>query len=198
MKEYSLQSSPFDRSRILRLAPDYVEFENGDLKGKEFVRINKAEIVDIKHEMDWIVWYKFAVGRAFRVVFKTQSKQELKITFKSYFGLHRKYFQFYAELVDDIWEYYLSEIVGQYLDQYGRDEQINLLGFLITREGVQLKESKGKLAWSELSIREYHDYFAIYKTAQPEINTRVNFNEWQSDILFSFIKSVLKDLSQKA
>jgi hypothetical protein len=41
VKEYTLKTRLFDRSRKLILAPDFVAFENKDFKGNEFTRIEK-------------------------------------------------------------------------------------------------------------------------------------------------------------
>lgn len=81
---------------------DYLEWENGDLKGREFTRLNRSDIVDFKHGMDWIVWYKFTVGRQFSVTFKDKRNKELKIKFNSYFDLQKENNQKYSDIVDDV------------------------------------------------------------------------------------------------
>ena len=45
LKQYELRSGLLDRSRKLVLTEEYVEFENKDLKGQEFTRFNKADII---------------------------------------------------------------------------------------------------------------------------------------------------------
>lgn len=91
MNEYKLKSGLLDRLRILRLTSDCVEFENKDLKGKEFTRIDKADILDFKHGMNWLVWYEFTVGRHYNLTIKAKDKKELRINFKSYFGINNDY-----------------------------------------------------------------------------------------------------------
>ena len=47
LKRYELKSGLLDRQRKLVLTEEYVEFENKDVKSKEFTRFNKADIVDL-------------------------------------------------------------------------------------------------------------------------------------------------------
>lgn len=76
MKEHLIKSGFLDRQRKLVLAEDYLDWESGDLKGKEFSTINKSDYADFKHGMDWIVWYKFTVGREYSITFKDTGNQE--------------------------------------------------------------------------------------------------------------------------
>lgn len=126
LKEYELKSGPLDRQRKLVLAEDYVLFENKNLKGQEFTKFNKTDIVDFKHGMDWIVWYKFTVGRQFSITFKDKKNNELKILFKSYFGFNSHYNRMYAEIVDDIWKYYHQDIVNKYLDKFYNNDELRI------------------------------------------------------------------------
>jgi hypothetical protein len=193
LNQYELQNGLFDRKRILIIAPDYVEFENGNLKGKEFTRFNKDEIVDIKHDMDWIVWYEFTVGRKFTITFKNKFNKELKVVFKSYFSLKRQYNQPYADIVNDIWNYYLTDIANLYLDKYYNNEELFLQGLKISPSGVTFADGSITLGWDELSYKEYFGYFAVYKTINPEINSRIDFNKWHSEILFCLIRTIVSD-----
>ena len=143
MKEYLITSGFLDRQRKLILTPDYLEWENGDLKGREFSRINKSDIVDFKHGMDWIVWYKFTAGRQFSITFKDQRNKELKILFKSFFGLHKENNQKYSDIVDDIWRLYHSKIVDNFLDIFYNHGEIEIQEIKFKNEGIELRD-KGK------------------------------------------------------
>ena len=103
MKEYLITSGFLDRQRKLILTEDYLEWENGNLKGQEFTRLDKSDIVDFKHGTEGIVWYKFTVGRQFSITIKDNNNKEVKILFQSYFGLGKDAHQIYAEIIDDVW-----------------------------------------------------------------------------------------------
>ena len=106
MKEYLIKSGFLDRQRKLVLAENHMAWENGDLKGKEFLRISKSDYADFKHGMDWIVWYKFTVGREYSITFNDTKNQELKIRFHSYFGLNNENHQKYFDIINDVWSLY--------------------------------------------------------------------------------------------
>jgi hypothetical protein len=62
MQGYYLKSGLLDRQRKFVICEDYIEFESGDLKGNEFTRFYCNDIIDFKHGLDRVVWYKFSVG----------------------------------------------------------------------------------------------------------------------------------------
>ena len=95
-----------------------MDWENGDLKGKEFARINKSDYADFKHGMDWIVWYRFTVGREYSITFKDTKNKELRILFHSYFGLNNENHQKYSAIINDVWSLYHSDIVNNLLDLF--------------------------------------------------------------------------------
>ena len=193
MKRYELKSGLFDRQRKLVLSEEYVEFENKDLRGKEFTRFNKAEIVDFKHGMDWIVWYKFTVGRQFSIAFKDKRNKELKVVFKSYFGLYSHYHQMYSNIVDEIWRYYHLDIVDKYLDRFYNNEELCLQGLKLNQSGIQLAGQNSVLAWDRVDIKEYYRYFAICDKQNPQVHSRIRYNEYETETLWSIVKIVLKE-----
>jgi hypothetical protein len=193
LKEYELKSGPFDRRRKLVLAEDYVEFENKNLKGQEFTKFNKADIVDFKHGMDWIIWYKFTVGRQFSITFKDTKNRELRILFKSYFGFNSHYNQMYAEIVDDIWKYYHQDIVNKYLDKFYNNEELKVRELKMNQEGIELPGQSSILAWDRVDIKEYYRYFAICDKENSQIHSRVSHNEYETEILWNTIKTILKE-----
>jgi len=122
-----------------------VEFETKDLRGEEFTRFNKADIIDFKHGMDWIVWYKFTVGRQFSITFKDKSNKELKVLFKSYFSLNSNDHQMYSDIVDDIWKYYHQDIVDKYLARFYNDEELIL-------RGLKPESKRNSIGWTKFSF----------------------------------------------
>lgn len=175
------------------LTEEFVEFENKDLKGQEFTRFNKADIIDFKHGMDWIVWYKFTMGRQFSITFKDNRSKELKIVFKSYFGLNSHYHQMYSDIVDDIWRYYHQDIVDKYLDRFYNNEELSLQGLKLNQTGIQLIRQSSVLPWESVVMREYQRYFAVCDKENPEIHSRVSYNEYETEVLWSMIKTILKE-----
>lgn len=198
MKEYLITPGFLDRQRKLILTDDYLEWENGDLKGKEFTRLNKSDIVDFRHGIDWIVWYKFTVGRQFSITFKDKKNKELKIEFNTRFGLHKENFQKYSDIVDDIWSLYHSDIVDSYLDKFYNEGQFEIQGIKFKKEGVELREKLGLISWDKVAIKEYYKYFAIYNKDNSDIHSRVSYNEYGSETLWSSVKTILEKKEMNA
>ena len=177
MKEYSIRSGFSNQPRKLVLADDYLEWENGTLKGQEFTRLERADIVDFRRGMDWIVWYEFTVGRRFSIAFKDIENNELRIQFSSYFGLHKENTQKFSDITDDIWRLYLSPIVSQHLDHFYDHGEIGIRGVKMNSEGVALPGQRESVPWDKVAIKDYYRYFAIYNKDRPDINHRVSWNE---------------------
>ncbi len=193
-KQYELQSGLLGRLRKLILTPDFLEFENKDLKGNEFTRLNKSDIIDFKHGIESIVWYRFIVGQKFVITFKDKKNKELKISFKNYFGLRSNYEQIYSDIVDDIWKFYQEDIVDHHLDKFNRNEELQLKGVIINKKGVGFANGGETIKWAELSVKDYYEYFAIYNTHNPDVHLRISFNEYESEILWSIIRTIPNEM----
>ncbi|MBX2965851.1 MAG: hypothetical protein KF845_06875 [Cyclobacteriaceae bacterium] len=198
MTEYLITSGFLDRQRKLVLADDYLEWENGDLKGREFTRLNRSDIVDFKHGVDWIVWYKFTVGRKFSVTFKDKGGKEFKILFNSYFGLHKENHHKYADIVDNVWRLYHSNIVDNFLDRFYNQGEVEIQGIKLKNEGIELREKIGLVPWNKVAIKDYYRYFAIYNRDNSDLHSRVSYNEYGTETLWSAIKTILKEREMDA
>jgi hypothetical protein len=197
MKVYKVKSGLLDRQRSLMMTDDLVEWESGDLKRNQFTRLNKADIVDFKHGHDWIVWYRFTVGRQFSITIKDKRNRELKIRFTSYFGLHPEYIDLYAEMVDDIWRLYHSDIVDRHLDILKNSGELEIQGIKLSESGIQLRGQQSVISWDNLNIKEYYSYFAVFHQETPELHSRVSYNEYGTEILWSMLKNILKHKEAK-
>lgn len=198
VKKYLITSGFFDRKRNLTLTEDYLEWENGDLKGKEFTRLHKSDIIDFKHGMDWIVWYEFTVGRQFSITFKDKKNKELRIQFSSYFGFHKENYQKYSNIINNIWKFYHSNIVDNYLDSFYNNGEVEIKGIKLKSEGIELREETGLIPWNKVATSDYHRYFVIYHCDNSVIHSRVSYNEYGTETLWSAIKTILKEKRMNA
>lgn len=193
VKEYLITSGLLDRQRKLVLYEDYLEWESKDLRGSEFTKLEKTDIVDFKHGMDWIVWYKFIVGRQFSVTLKDKQNKELKIEFNSRFGLHKENDQKYSEIVDDIWRLYHSSIADSFLDNFYNGGRVQIQGITLRNDGIEIRGDKGLIPWNKVETKDYYKYFAIYHRDNSSIHSRVGYNEYGTETLWSAIKTILKE-----
>lgn len=189
MNHYDLASGLLGQRSKLLLTEDYLEFENNGL----VVRMNKEDIEDFKHGVDGIVWYEFTVGRQFSITFRDKKKNELKVVFKNYFGLHNNYSQVYTNMVDTIWKYYHHDIVSLYLDKYDSHGEVKIKGIKINQQGIELGKENLHLLWDQVGIKEYYRYFAIFNKENPQVHVRVSFNEYETEILWSVVNTIVKE-----
>ncbi len=140
-----------------------------------------------------IVWYKFTVGRQFSITFKDQSNKELKIQFKSFFGLHKENYQKYSDIIDNIWRLYHSNIVDSFLDSFYNHGETEIQGIKLKNEGIELREQKEMIPWEKVATKDYYKYFAIYHEDNSAIHSRVSHNEYGTETLWSAIRTILKD-----
>ena len=117
-----------------------------NLKGKEFTRLSKSEIVDFKHGIDGIVWFEFTIGRRYSITFKDKRNKEIKIQFSSHFGRHEISNQKYSDIVGDIWRLYHCSIVDNYLEAFYNLAEIEIQGIKLKNEGIGLRGEKGLVA----------------------------------------------------
>jgi hypothetical protein len=187
---YNLSAGLFDRKRKLRLHPYYIEYEDKYLETGVFTRINKADMLDIKFNMNWIIWYRFFVGCDFRIDIKTRENGIFKIKFVSYFRKNTAYIEAFNQIVDWMWEHYLQDIIDWHLQKLSGTRDLKIGGVRLTDEGVHFPEKGQYIAWAEVAVKEYESYFAVYDQKNPELNKRIMFDEWESEILLGMIEAL--------
>ncbi|MFD3000288.1 hypothetical protein ACFS7Z_07940 [Pontibacter toksunensis] len=188
--KFNLSAGLFDRKRTLRLAPGYLEYEAKYLEPGQLTRIDKEAILDIKFNMNWIIWYRFYVGCDFRIDVKTRENGIFRIKFVSYFDKNTAYIRAYNKIVNWMWEHYLRSIIDTYLQDFYQAHELELRNFRITDEGVYFINKDHLAYWEEVGVKEYEDYFAIFNQGYPELNERVPFDEWESEILLGVVEAL--------
>src|SRR5690606_35367136 len=177
MAEYILRPGPFTPIRKLVLNADYIRYDNG--LNDSTTHLAKADIVDFRHGMDWIRWYRFVVGRRFSVAFKDRNDRELRIVFSSYFGINRHYDQLYADIVNDVWSLYHQEKVDRYLWMIADGQQVILKGITLEREGIVFPKTS-LVPWPRIGMSEYYNYFALFDRDDPQVHWRISYNEYET------------------
>lgn len=193
---YSLSAGLFDRKRKLRLHPDYVEYEDRYFEPGALTRIGKADIMDIKFSMNWIIWYRFFVGCDFRIDIKTRDSGVLKIGFVSYFRNNNAYIEAFNQIVDWMWEHYLAGIVDTYLQRFSASQSLEVGGVRLTHQGIHIPDKNQDIAWAGVAVKEYESYFGLYDRENPGVNKTILFDEWESEILLGLVEA-LQEKHQK-
>lgn len=188
--KFELSAGMFDRKRTLWLAPDYFEYEASYLEPGQLTKVDKASILDIKFNMNWIIWYRFYVGCDFRIDVRTRENGIFSIKFVSYFEQNTSYIKAYNRIVDWMWEHYLRSIIDSYLQKFYATHELRIKDVRLTDEGVYFIKEDHLAYWEEVTVKEYEGYFAVYNQKYPELNERVLFDEWESEILLGVIEAL--------
>ncbi|MEO7988748.1 MAG: DUF6585 family protein [Chryseolinea sp.] len=193
LKEYFVKSGILDRKRRLAVTENYIEFEDKDLIGEEFTRFVKADIADFKYGTDWIVWYKLYVGRHFTITLKGKDNKELRISFKGYLRFANEYEVIYSDLISDIRKYFYQDILDKYLNQFNANEELIFGRIKLSQKGIDVLETGLDFTWTNLTVKVYQTYFSLYRIDTPEFHIWINFNEWNSGVIYYLTQRILKD-----
>ncbi|MCJ8167530.1 hypothetical protein MKJ04_21995 [Pontibacter sp. E15-1] len=184
---YQLSTGLLGRKRTLRLSPEYLEYENKEFEASRFTRVSKEDVLDIKHSMSWIIWYRFYVGCDFRIDIRTRENGILKIRFFSYFSQNSASQKAYDTITDYMWDFYFKDIVEDYRQEFAAKQELRVCGVWLTAEGAYFAADGQLTAWPDVAVKEYEEYFALYNKHDPELNKIIEFDEWESHILFSVL-----------
>ena len=190
MKEYILKTRLFDRSRKLILAPDYIAFENKNLKGNEFTRIEKTDILDFRRYVERIIWYEISVGIRYVIAFKT-SNTELKVTLRSYFGASQG--NVFDDILNTCWENYCGPLIDDLYNTFSDNRDVILYNHTLSQQGITFPNGN-TLEWNDVSIKDYRSYFTLYKTDTPTIHSLISSKDYEATKLWSLTKWILQDL----
>lgn len=191
MNEYTLKTRLFDRPRKLILAPDYAAFENKNVKGNEFTRIEKTDITDFRRSVERIIWYEIPVGIRYTLVFKTSNNTELKVTLRSYFGASQM--GVFNNIQDVCWTNYGVSLVESLYKNLHDGQNIMLYKHTLNLQGITFPNGT-LLNWNEIAIKDYRSYFTIYKTDTPTTHSRISSKDYESTKLWSLAQWILEDI----
>ncbi|MBL0742769.1 hypothetical protein [Chryseolinea lacunae] len=190
MKEYTLTSTFGDRPRKLILSHEHIRYENKDLVADAFTTLKREDITGFKHRVDTIVWYRFPVGRRFIISLRGRNNTTITISFASYFGLQKQSFQWYTDIVETLWEYYIQPQVDHLAEIFHQQHTLTLGSLHLDANGLHIPPAPA-LRWDDLGLREYETYFALYKISNPQEHLRVGFDDWDAEVMLSLVRHIL-------
>ena len=170
MKEFTIVRGLFDtRKRQLIIDPNFIKFENKDKLNDLFTIIPKENIAGIRYGIHFIKGYDFYIGREYQIFIRSKSGDELKIFFKLFYRrkLNAKH-DLYCSIINSLWEYYLNEILDNYIRSIKEKSEIKISG-VVLRENY-LETNKLKISYKDLEVKKYHHYFIIYSNEDPYLN----------------------------
>ena len=146
-KSYELRDGIFSRTRTLQVTPQYIQFESSDLR--RTARLNNNEILDIKYDTGYIYWSirpTIRIGKKYNISIKGKDRI-LDIKFKSYFNTKREYSGFYSEIVHALNNFYLKDIVAEYLEKFNKTGEIQLGRIVLNTERIKVQNTGLFFLW---------------------------------------------------
>ena len=189
-----IKSSIFDRERLLRLSPDYLEFEDKDLKSAPPLRFNADEISAFRCGVKWINGYEFTIGRIYCVDIKSESNKIISLRLKSIYGIRKELlFKKYFNIIDSLYDLYFGNKVHQFIIDFNQGKVIDICGVQFSENGVALDKKSKYFPWDDVGTKSYQTYFAIYSKSKPDNYKAFEYNhEWNVWLLPSFSNAILK------
>lgn len=194
MKEFKIVRGLFDnRKRSLIVSEDYIKFENSDLKSSLFTTINKDDLIGIRYGYDMIRGLEFYIGREYKIFLLQKNGQELKVSFKLFYGrkLQEKH-QLHNDIVDAIWECFCTDWINDYYNKFENDIEFSIGKISVTKDGIEF--DKKSISYEDLDLKLFKHYFMIQSKINPYNNKMLYYlKDSNSVILLSLLKYILKE-----
>ncbi|MBS1665020.1 MAG: hypothetical protein JST68_28500 [Bacteroidetes bacterium] len=193
--EFMLRSTILDRSRLLAVDPEYIEFDDQDLASEVPTRFSKMEIEGVRYGIKAIRGLQFRIGRIYCIDIRDASDQVIKIRLKSLYGVRRKLLEEkYSSIVSALFKYYFHDISRRYLRKFREGEQVELLGVRLNKHGVLFDEKVGWVNWNFLGTKRYWHYYTLYSEETPDnYKAFVFLEDWNAGVLIGVIETILKE-----
>lgn len=193
--KYMVRSSILDRSRLLVIDPEYIEFDDQDLVSATPTRFQKSEIEGLRYGVKGIHGYRFRIGRIYCIDVRDVSGRIIKIRLKSVYRVRRKLLgDKYQEIVNSLLKYYFHDMVRGYLQQFQEGQSVELLGVKLNNHALLFDEKVGWVSWGFLGTKRYWHYYTLYSEESPN-NYRafVFLDDWNAGVLRGLIEVILKE-----
>ena len=193
--EYTVRSTILDRSRLLVIDPEYMEFDDQNLVSATPTRFQKSEIEGLRYGVKGIHGYRFRIGRIYCIDVRDVSGRIIKIRLKSVYRVRRKLLgDKYQEITNSLLKYYFHDMIRGYLQQYQEGQSVELLGVKLNSHAVLFDEKVGWVSWGFLGTKRYWHYYTLYSEESPD-NYRafVFLDDWNAGVLRGLIEVILKE-----
>ena len=192
--QIEIKSSIVDRRRLLTIEPDYIEFDDTELRSAVPTRFAKEEIVAWRYGTKWIRGYQFYIGRIYCIDLKSSSNHILKIRLKTIYGVRKQLLASKYSLVwNAIQTNFIRDISRKTIDLFFSEGETEVLGVLFANDGVRLDKDADIIPWFEVGTKNYATYYSIYSITNPQKHKAFDYLiDWNTSVLYSVSRSILK------
>ena len=192
---FTLKSSIFDRSRLLTITPNYLEFDNRSSVGLDPTRFKKEEIKALRYGVKPIEGYQFVIGSVYCIDICNTADKIIKLRLKSLYGIGRNQLvQKYADIVNALLDYFFDNIAISFLEKFTNGESFTILDVFFCANGVQLNKRAAIIVWEDLGTKSYFHYYAMFSKANPNHYKAFEYLvDWNTCIIYTVSRQILKE-----
>jgi hypothetical protein len=192
-KEIKFKPTFFSKEHLLIFDPEFIELYTSP-NDNDPVRFSKFEIDAFRFGVTWIRGYKTIFGRVNCIDIKSSTDEIIKIRLTSLYKIRLKQLQKkYSDILNSILQYYMSDIVGNYLRLFNHKQPFSILNVHFNQNGIQLND-KNNIEWNDVDLKSHTRYVGVSSKLNRNIYKGFDhWEEWNSLVLYNVIRLVLKN-----
>ena len=138
--------------------------------------------------------FKYSFGRQYFIELKDFKYNLYRIKFNSLYGIKNKtYYRVWADLLQDIWDYYLSNQLNYYSEMFNIQQVFDLAGVNIYPDGISWNKQQ-KISWDKVELKSYQSYFMIHHADDADQFKCCIFSiDWNAVVLQSLLKDIIRE-----
>jgi hypothetical protein len=163
-------------------------------KAHSKIFVKSADIAAFRFGIKELRLFKFALGREYYIEVKDFKFKISRIKLYSIYGGRRKeYYQIWAELLQNLWDFYFDNQLSYYTELYNIQQCFELAGITFLVDGISWNKDH-KLPWDKIGIKSYQNYFLIHHIDNPQQYKCCVFSiDWNAVILQSLLKDIIRE-----
>ena len=156
--------------------------------------IASSEIAAFRFGVRELKGFKYSFGRQYFIELKDFNCKLCRIKFNSLYGIKNKeYYRVWADLLQDIWDYYLANQLSYYLEMFNIQQVFVLAGVKFQPEGISWNKQQ-VIPWDKVELKSYQSYFMLHHADDPDQFKCCIFSiDWNAVVLQSLLKAVIKE-----
>ena len=156
--------------------------------------IASADIAAFRFGVRELKGFKYSFGRQYFIELKDFKYNLYRIKFNSLYGIKNKtYYRVWADLLQDIWDYYLSNQLNYYSEMFNIQQVFDLAGVNIYPDGISWNKQQ-KISWDKVELKSYQSYFMIHHADDADQFKCCIFSiDWNAVVLQSLLKDIIRE-----
>jgi len=170
--------------KILKILKDELIYDSST--------INFNEVNCFKYGTEPIQLDMFHIGRRYVIDLKAEEKQ-VKIIFKSYFGISKTYFtNMFQEIINRIWKDVATRIIESTINTLVERGELKIGKCLITNKGIIISDIL--IPWIDLSYQKNYDRLTLNSKTNSKLWTNLYYlQDYNVDVLMVVLDWIFKE-----